>query len=130
MKVTCIATELNASQKQVMGLNNNEEPSYPFIIGDSYTVLGIHSQLGYYAGTMLHMASPSGYILPTPLCLFDVVDDRPSRYWKIQKYNEHQITLWPEEFYQEYFHDDLSDGVPEVVEIYKKVVERLEKEFD
>lgn len=130
MKVKCIATKLSFSQKQVMGLKNNEDPTYPFTIGETYTVLAVHTQIEYYAGTMLHMPSPSGYVLPTPLCLFEVVDDRPSKYWKIKKNNEHFLTLWPEEFDQEYFHDDLSDGVPEVVEIYKRVVEKLEKEFD
>lgn len=70
------------------------------------------------------------YIISVPLCIFEIVDNRPSQYWKIQKRSEYEISLWPEEFYQEYFHDDLSDGVPEVVEIYKRVVERLEKEFD
>ncbi|EPS8495175.1 hypothetical protein ACVH8U_004141 [Yersinia enterocolitica] len=130
MKVTCTATRLSSHHKQVMGLEADEEPNYPFVVGETYTVLGIHTQAGYYAGTMLHMPSPGGYIIPTPLCLFEVIDDRPSRYWRIQKYDDYHITLWPEEFYQEYFHDDLSDGVPEVIEIYNSVVKRLEKEFD
>jgi hypothetical protein len=62
--------------------------------------------------------------------LFEVIDDRLSRYWKIQKYDDYHITLWPKEFYQEYFHDDLSNGIPEVVDIYNSLAERLEKEFD
>lgn len=130
MKVTCIAVKLNSDQKQVMGLKDHEEPDYPFVVGETYTVLGIHTQTGYYAGTMLHMPSPSGYVIPTPLCLFDVIDDRPSSYWRIRKYDDCHLTLWPEEFYQEYFHDYLSDGVPELIEIYNRVVEQLEKEFD
>ena len=130
MKVACTATRLNSHHKRAMGLKAHEEPNYPFVVGETYTVLGIHTQAGYYAGTMLHIPSPSGYIIPTPLCLFEVIDDRPSRYWRIRKYDDHHITLWPEEFYREFFHDDLSDGIPEVIEIYNSVVERLEKEFD
>jgi hypothetical protein len=37
--------------------------------------------------------------------------------------------LWPEEFYMDYFHDQLSDGVPEYVEAFKRAVARLENEF-
>ncbi|WP_261422430.1 hypothetical protein [Serratia quinivorans] len=128
MKVKCIATSLTAEQKQNMGLDEHENPHYPFIIGTVYTVLGIHTQIGRYAGTILKI--PMRYAVPAPACLFEVVDDRPSTYWKIKSLSEYELALWPEELYQEYFQDDLTDGVPEVVEIYRRVVEKLEKEFD
>ncbi|WP_134707125.1 hypothetical protein [Rahnella sp. CJA17(1/100)] len=128
MKVKCIATSLTTEQKQNMGLNECEDPQYPFVIGEIYTVIGVHTQIGRYAGTILKI--PMKYAVPAPVCLFKIVDERPSLYWKIKQLSEYEISLWPEEFYQEYFQDDLTDGVPEVVEIYKSVVERLEKEFD
>lgn len=128
MKVKCIATSLTTEQKQNMGLNECEDPQYPFFIGEIYTVIGVHTQIGRYAGTILKI--PMKYAVPAPVCLFKIVDERPSLYWKIKQLSEYEISLWPEEFYQEYFQDDLTDGVPEVVEIYKSVVERLEKEFD
>lgn len=128
MKVKCIANSLNAEQKNRLGLRKSDDPQYPFIIGDVYTVLGLHTQTGYYAGTILQI--PMRYAVPAPLCLFEVVDERPSKYWKIQKVREDSVALWPEELYREYFQDDLTEGVPEVVEIYNQVVERLEKEFD
>ncbi|GAB3412993.1 hypothetical protein GCM10027361_24230 [Erwinia aphidicola] len=128
MKVKCIATCLTIEQKSKLGLIENEAPQYPFVIGDIYTVLGLHTQTGYYEGTILQI--PMRYAVPAPLCLFEVVDDRPSKYWKIKKRGDNGVTLWPEELYREYFQDDLTDGVPEIVEIYNAVVERLEKEFD
>lgn len=128
MKAKCIATCLTVEQKTGLSLQESNDPQYPFNIGDIYTVLGIHTQTGYYAGTMLTI--PMRYAVFAPLCLFEIVDDRPSKYWKIHKHSDDEISLWPEEFYQEYFHDDLTDGVPEVVKIYNRVVERLENEFD
>jgi hypothetical protein len=128
MKVNCIATKLTEQQKKQLGLEITLNPQYPFIIGTTYTVLALSSKVGLNAGTILQI--PGRYIIPAPLCLFEIVDERPSIYWKIKKRSDYELSLWPEEFYQEYFHDDLSEGVPEVVAIYNQVVERLEKEFD
>lgn len=128
MKVKCIDTRLSIEQKRVMGLQEKEDPQYPFSIGEIYTVLGIHTQIGYYSGTILKI--PMRYAVPAPLCLFEIIDDRPSVYWKVKRLSDYELALWPEEFYQKFFQDDLTDGVPEVVAIYKQVVERLEKEFD
>ncbi|XBS71686.1 hypothetical protein ABK905_12795 [Acerihabitans sp. KWT182] len=47
----------------------------------------------------------------------------------IKALSDYEISLWPEEFYQPYFHDQLSDLVPELLETYNQVVEKLENEF-
>ncbi|QKJ01550.1 hypothetical protein [Yersinia mollaretii] len=131
MKVKCLATSLTAQQKAALGLMDNQDPQYPYTIGQIYTVLAMSSKVGVNAGTLLQLPKiPMDYIISVPLCIFDIVDGRPSSYWKIEKLSEYEISLWPEEFYREYFHDDLSDGDPEVVEIFKRVVDKLEKEFD
>ncbi|TCV90940.1 hypothetical protein [Biostraticola tofi] len=124
MKVTCIENRLTSNQKLKLGIATENDFKYPFEIGETYTVLGITCQMGQ---TILEM--PYFYIFPAPMCLFNIVDDRLSSYWKLRKRSEHGISFWPEEFYQEYFHDDLSDGVPEVVDIYKQVIKKLEEEF-
>lgn len=128
MKVICLENKLSKDQKKQLGIVEENDFEYPFDIGRTYTVLGMSNNLDQSGTIILDM--PYFYVFPTPLCLFNIVDDRPSNYWKIKKISEYELTLWPEEFYQEYFHDDLSDGVPEVVILYKQVVERLEKEFD
>lgn len=128
MKVVCIRNRLTKEQKQALNIAEENDFKYPFEVNRTYTVLGLSNRVGSDAAAILEM--PYFYAFPAPLCLFEIVDDRPSQYWKIQKRSDYEISLWPEEFYQEYFHDDLSDGVPEVVEIYNRVVEQLEKEFD
>ncbi|NDL65907.1 hypothetical protein [Acerihabitans arboris] len=127
MKVICKAIKLTSSQKKIMGVNENSDYEYPFEIGESYTVLGISSQVGRQAATILQM--PYFYAFPAPLCLFEIIDSRPSAYWVIKALSEYELALWPKEFYQPFFHDQLSDLSPEYVEIYKEVVERLENEF-
>jgi hypothetical protein len=61
--------------------------------------------------------------------LFEIVDPRPSRFWVARKVNDFTLSLWPEEFYEDYFHDRLSDGEPIGVEAFRRVVDRLENEF-
>ncbi|WP_253306892.1 hypothetical protein [unidentified bacterial endosymbiont] len=128
MKVICLANKLSKDQKKQLGIVEENDFKYPFEEGQIYTVLGMTNNLIENGSITLEM--PYFYIFPTPLCLFNVIDDRPSKYWKIKKISEHQIAFRPEEFYQKYFHDRLSDGDPEFIDIYQKVLEKLEKEFD
>ena len=43
--------------------------------------------------------------------------------------NDFVLTLWPEEFYHDFFHDRAFEGKPEELAELRDVVERLEKEF-
>ena len=52
-----------------------------------------------------------------------------SRYWVAQARENGAFLLWPEEFFIEYFHDDLSEGIGETVVIFKAVVNRMSAEF-
>jgi hypothetical protein len=62
--------------------------------------------------------------------LFEILDPRPSAFWRVKKQNDVDLTLWPEEFYRKFFHDDLSEGIPEIVETFNQVVGRLRHEFE
>jgi len=64
-----------------------------------------------------------------PLYLFEVIDDTPSKYWHIKFYKErNSLRMWPKSFYQDYYHDDLSEGFPDIVYDFKQVCELLENE--
>jgi hypothetical protein len=60
--------------------------------------------------------------------MFDLVDPRPSQFWLARKQGDYALTLWPEEFYTDYFKDDLTEGVKSVRETFAKVAEKLERE--
>jgi hypothetical protein len=64
-----------------------------------------------------------------PLCLFEIIDSRPSKFWVAKKVNNFELLLWPKEFYKDFFHDHLSDGEHSVVQIFRRVVDQLESEF-
>jgi hypothetical protein len=69
-----------------------------------------------------------GYVIMELLCLFEIIDNRASKYWKY-KSDDDAVFLWPELFYTEYFHDDFSKGIPEVVEKFTTLKKLMDEEF-
>lgn len=128
MKVICRASELSAEQWSAIGLADYAFP-FHFEVGSTYTVLGISSARECISGTILDLPSEH-YVLPAPLCLFDIVDERPSRYWRARRFGEYGLHLWPEAFYIDCFHDRLSDFDAELAPIYRELRARMESEFD
>jgi hypothetical protein len=128
MKVICRASALTTEQWAEIGL-----PDYTFLfhveVGKTYTVLGISSDRECISGTLLDIPAEH-YVLPVPLCLFDIIDERPSRYWRAKADGRYGLHLWPEEFYIDTFHDRLSEFEPELIPIYRELRARMESEFD
>src|SRR4029077_7096980 len=70
--------------------------------------------------------SPLGYLVSTPACLFEIVDGTASRHWQLRIQKDGAVTRWPPSFYREYYHDDLSSLVPEVVQDFQRVRQLIE----
>ena len=98
---------------------------YNVEIGKEYVVycLEIHNGLAW-----VHYDSGTEHISISPLCLFEVIDGRVSKYWELRLTEENNVLLRPPSFYQEFFHDDLAEGVAEVVAEYQRVRALLEQE--
>ena len=64
-----------------------------------------------------------------PAVLFEVTDSRCSSFWRSAVQQDGTVTFWPEEFYREFFHDDLSEGDPVARQVFQAVVAKLEAEF-
>jgi hypothetical protein len=132
MRARCIADKLSTEQKLILGVPEAQNPCYQITVGRVYTVLGIsyQTQSKYCNGTMLEIQEDEkAYCISIPLCLFEVVDRRISKYW-IAVQRHFDMTLWPEEFYTDFFHDDLTEGIKETKAIYEMVVEKILNEFD
>ena len=133
MRVKCLDVSLTSEQKLFLGVPESVRTRHQITVGATYTVLGLSFVIGSHffgSGPVLEIlddASPC--ISLVPLCLFEIVDPRPSRFWVARKVNDFTLSLWPEEFYEDYFHDRLSDGEPIGVEAFRRVVDRLENEF-
>ncbi len=132
MIVECIAKSLSVTDKESMDCEIISEPVNMLTVGQKYLVLGMtfcyRSQL--FGNTPLFQILDDGGRLrffPSPL--FSIVDNRPSSFWRVHIFDQLSFALWPEEFYTEYFHDDLSEGIEGAVQLFQKVVKELESEF-
>ncbi len=133
MKVKCIATRINDEQKKMLRVMDNINPicDSRFIIGKEYMVLGISYETSpsYWTTVLYELRDETGICLSVPACLFEIIDPRPSVFWRA-RHNFPNFTLWPPEFYREFFHDDLSEGKPEIKRVFDIVVDRLTYEFE
>ena len=133
MKVRCIETKL--SQEQIKTLNVSTEHDYSswFTIGKEYVVLGLtyESIPQYWTTHLFELCDDTKNCTSPPACLFEIVDPRPSVFWRA-RHNFPNFTLWPAEFYREFFHDDLSEEKPEIRKVFDLVVvvDRLTYEFE
>ena len=133
MKVRCISTRLTDQQKELMQIRDNRDPHYrsTFILNKDYVVLGITYLIGESWNTPLYQLRNEifNYCISVPACLFEIIDSRSSIFWQARQ-EFPSFKLWPTEFYQDFFHDDLSEGIPHVKRIFDSVVDRLTYEFE
>ena len=132
MKVRCIARRPTPEQVADLGFSPRFDRDFHVTIGNEYLVLALEfvdKSEFYGAGVVLEMRDDFGRWAMFPLLLFEVVDPRPSRYWIAQKTKDNSLTLGPPSFFRRYYHDDLTDGVPEVVDDFRQVAALLEAEY-
>jgi hypothetical protein len=105
---------------------------YDLKIGNKYLVTGISwipknesdNQVLY------EIVNDAGNLRPVPATLFQIHDSRCSKYWITRFGESGNFSIRPEAFFRDYFHDDLSEGLFEVVNIYKETVSLLRQEFE
>jgi len=132
MKVRCLANVATADQVKRYGLDPRVEHRYYVTPGKEYLVLALTAVAGdsaYGPGVTVDVLDDFERWSIKPLFLFEVVDPRPSRYWLAKKVGEAELALWPESFFQDFYHDHLTDGVPDVVADFKRVCGLLEAEY-
>ncbi len=133
MKVKFIAGKLTDEQKKKLNVSDNRDPDYSsyFTIGKVYTVLGLTyiNELDYWTTMLFELCDDIKNSTSPPSCLFEIIDPRPSVFWRA-RHNFPNFTLWPTEFYREFFHDDLSEEKTEIRRVFDRVVDRLTYEFE
>ena len=130
MKIECISNELTERQRQELGIVGAIRQA--ITPGKVYVVLGIsimpnRSKNG--TGVFFEIENDWGQCRSISSCLFKITDDRCSKYWKARAGERGGFCIWPEHFYQEYFHDDLEEGRQEVKNIFREIVDQLSNEF-
>lgn len=122
MRVKCIALLPNDGQAKLLGVGKHYFPGsmvFGVNLGKEYIVIAISFLSG--APWIFILNESETYIHPVPLCLFEIVDGVVSRFWVAKTNADGYFNLWPPSFYQPYYHDDLTEGVAEVVEDFNRV---------
>jgi hypothetical protein len=126
MKVKCIV-ELPIDQ-QGLALGKHYNPgkqTFNLSVGREYFVYGLTFLSG---APWVEILEDFGYLYSAPLCLFEITDARVSRYWQLQIGPDSTVMLWPPSFYREYYFDDLIEGVPDILDDFRKVRTQIEAE--
>lgn|SRR6266481_1100581 len=132
MKTKCISRELTEEQRLFFKVPPLFRTVHQITIGREYLVLGILFVVNspVYGNTALfEIVDDGGLCLSVPAALFEIVDGRCSSFWETRFYKNGDITMWPSEFYEPYFHDDLSDGDPKTRTVFDSVIAKMRCEF-
>jgi hypothetical protein len=131
MIVKCVSQYPTEDQLDYLGPKFFKNQAFHITIGKEYIVLGLSVSVEpdpSGRGVAVEIVTDYGHLGGTPLCLFQIVDGTASRYWEVKVREDGIVTLWPTSFYREYFHDDLSESVPDVVEEFQRVRDLIEAE--
>jgi hypothetical protein len=131
MKIRCISPAPSKEDAKKLGIGKHYFPGrqqFGVNIGDEYLVFGVNVLDGEPWVYLLLL--PAGYLHPVPLCMFEIVDKRISKYWLIDIGPKGNLKMCPESILsQPYYLDDLSNNIPEVVDDFQKIRDQLESEF-
>ncbi|MEJ1250068.1 hypothetical protein [Denitratimonas tolerans] len=122
---------LKDDQRAAIGLPQGESIRYAITPGSEYVVLGLSvkpqgSRNG--SGLFVEIANDWGQCRGISISLFEVIDARCSKYWHVRSHENGTVLLWPEEFYEEYFLDDLIEGDARARQIFADLVSRMDTE--
>jgi len=125
MRVRCLSKLLNSAQREKIGLPPGGSVEHAITPESEYVVLGLSvkpcgSPNG--SGAFVYVVNDWGQCRAISICLFDVVESRCSKYWHAKRHEDGTLLLWPEEFYIDYFLDDLSEDDADAGELFKKLV--------
>ena len=130
MRIKCIDTVLTTDQMKALNAKGEHDYSACFTIGREYTVLGLTyiNDPEKWTTMLFELCDDNKNMTSIPSCLFEIVDHRPSVFWQA-RHNFPNFTLWPIEFYRDFFHDDLRERRPGLKRVFDIVVDRLTHEF-
>jgi len=125
--VNCLSIISDPDRAAKSGADVPRPVRYALSIGRDYCVLG----LGYLENSpiwgvevLFEIVDDQGHLVSVPAGLFKVQDGRlPDGL--IVKETEGNILIWPPEFFDDFFHDRLSDGDSDARAALAAVVERV-----
>lgn len=130
MKIRCIAnTGASLPESYIDPMRGyTKELEFPLTVGKEYIVYALYTRQGkiwYY----ICDENYTYYPMQNPAPLFEVVDDRVSKYWRVKLSPNGLLEIAFEEWFADpYFYDKLTDQEEAEVLIFEKVKERMDAE--
>jgi hypothetical protein len=132
MKVVCRHSRIDDDLANRCRLDGEAPRLYGSLTpGKEYIVLGITFSCGataYGGHPAFEVENDAGWLSLAPAFLFEIVDGSASIHWRCRVRHNGVLELEPESFFRPYYHDDLSEGVPAVVQDFKEVCARFRAE--
>lgn len=132
MIIRCVANSVSDELAIQLGLGNFSPKYFSSLSpGTEYVVLGISylpkSEAYGISPTILVKNDAGGHSF-APIALFEIIEGTPSIYWEIRWSADGILKMWPLSFYNDFYHDDLVEGVENVKRDFKTVVKKLTRE--
>lgn len=130
MKVICKQNSCTENQNIKYGYKADSSYRFNLTIGKEYTVLGINSlsTSRINTGCTFLLRDDIDMCAFVPICLLEISNPSPSKFWVASIENEFDFSLGPPEFDIDCLIDRASDYVPEAVAIFDKICRILEEE--
>mgnify|MGYP001550236977 CR=1 FL=1 len=126
MIVRCVAELPSSSQARALGARYRPgKQAFGIIRGQQYVVFAVRALDGQLWIDIMDDDLVPGYLFGAPLCLFELVDCRVSGTWELHLRSGNDYEMAPPSLFREYYHDDLFEGVQEVVDDFLEVRRRL-----
>jgi hypothetical protein len=130
MRVKCISQKLDEDQNYKLYRNSKAKEYSHITLGKEYPVFGLSFLFDSEGnGCFVQILSDYDHLLSIPIALFEIIDKRMSVFWEFKRFNDDCLTLWPSSFYRDYYHDDLFEGVPDIVADFYNVKLKILNEF-
>jgi hypothetical protein len=132
MRVRCVSSRPASDLGSGGGGDAYAAQDFHITEGQEYLVLGLQFEIRsklFGTGAWVQLRTDYGRLGWAPLAAFEILDGRVSGTWEVRQWADGGVTLWPPSFYREFYHDDLSEGVPEIVEDLRQVEDRMQREF-
>ena len=132
MKIRCIANTGASLPENYLDPYGDftKDLEFGLTIGKEYVVYAFYERQGqiwYYIADDHYMYYP----MQNPAPLFEVVDDRLSKYWRFKLWENGLLEVAFSQWFTDlYFYDKLTDQEPEEVEIFNRIKALMDLEAE
>jgi len=101
MRVKCIKNFIDSPRKDIL----NAEMMEYLIIDTTFLVFGVR----FSRNTSYFYLFNGNHLFEVPFDFFKIIDDKVSEDWKVKVWENGDVTLWPDLFYQDCFLENFAE---------------------